>query len=116
MTKFQTAQERPARIPHDFDPSVIVQLHDDPNTDATELIACSAGSPEDILIALEELEQDLTLECIENQIRAQNNTGRHYFDQIAPTTTNLSFMDRYTKVCIHKPSRWKACLKPTREQ
>ena len=84
MTKFQTAQERGPRIPHDFDPSVIFQLHDDPITDVTELIACSSGSPEDILIALEELAQESYLD--------QEDT-RYSLEQMAPTTTNIQDKD-----------------------
>ena len=55
-TLFQTAQERPARIPHNFDPSVIFALHEEPEPDYIETFACSSGlDPESILIALEEL-------------------------------------------------------------
>ena len=95
MTKFQTAQERHPRNVWSYDPSVIFALHEDPITDVTELIACSSGSPEDILIALEELAQDNDLlDCIEQQLATSNNTGRHYFDQIAPTSTNIQDKDK----------------------
>ena len=93
-TLFQTAQEKATRIPHDFDPSVIVQLHEEPEPDYIDNFPCSFGDPESILIALEELESDLTLECIEQQLCIQNNTGRNYFDQIAPTTTNIQDKDK----------------------
>tara|TARA_R100000734_G_C3310242_1_gene101019 strand:+ start:1218 stop:1541 length:324 start_codon:yes stop_codon:yes gene_type:complete len=107
MTKFQTAQERQPRNVWSYDPSAIYQLHDDPITDITELITCSSGSPEDILIALESLAQESYLDQTET---------RQTIEITLPTTTNLSEMDRYTKVAIHKPSRWKACLKPTSER
>ena len=79
-TLFQTAQERPARIPHDFDPSVIFALHEEPEPDYIDTFACSSGSPEDILIALEELAQESYL--------APEDT-RYSLEQMAPTTTNL---------------------------
>ena len=109
MTKYQTAQERHPRNVWSYDPSAIHQLHDEPITDVTELIPCSSGDPEAILIALEELEQDLTLECIEQQLATSNNTGRHYFDQIAPTTTNLSDNDRIGKVAFCRITRMNQC-------
>ena len=106
-TLFQTAQERHPRNVWSHDPSVIFALHEDPKPDYIETVACSAGSPEDILIALEELAQESHLD---------SEDTRYSFERIAPTTTNLSFMDRYTECFIHKPSRWKACLKPTSER
>ena len=80
MTKFQTAQERGPRIPHDYDLFAIHQLHDDPIADVTELIASGFGSPEDILIALEELAQDSYLDQEETRLS---------LEQMAPTTTNI---------------------------
>ena len=85
MTKFQTAQERGPRIPHDYDLFAIHQLHDDPITDVTELIACSSGSPEDILIALESLAEESYLD--------QEDT-RYSLEQMAPTTTNIQDKDK----------------------
>ncbi len=85
MTKYQTAQERGPRIPHDFDPSVIFALHEEPVTDVTELIACSSGSPEDILIALEELAQESYLD---------QEDVRYSLEQMAPTTTNIQDKDK----------------------
>tara|TARA_Y100000592_G_scaffold100237_1_gene179334 strand:- start:1548 stop:1844 length:297 start_codon:yes stop_codon:yes gene_type:complete len=85
MAKFQTAQERTTRIPHDFDPSAIFQLHDDPITDVTELIVDSFGDPESILIALEELAQESYLD--------QEDT-RYSLEQMAPTTTNIQDKDK----------------------
>jgi len=99
-TLFQTAQERPDRIPHDYDPSVIIQLHEEPDTDITELIACSSGSPEDILIALEELAQELYFD--------QEDT-RYSLEQMAPTTTNLSDNDRIGKVAFCRITRMNQC-------
>ncbi len=85
MTKFQTAQERPARTIHDYDLFAIHQLHDDPIADVTELIACSSGSPEDILIALEELAQESYLDPEDT---------RYSLEQMAPTTTNIQDKDK----------------------
>tara|TARA_X000001388_G_scaffold76960_1_gene75837 strand:+ start:142 stop:438 length:297 start_codon:yes stop_codon:yes gene_type:complete len=85
MTKFQTAQERPARTIHDYDLFAIVQLHEDPVTDVTELIACSSGSPEDILIALESLREESYLDEYES---------RYSLEQMAPTTTNIKDKDK----------------------
>jgi len=85
MTKFQTAQERHPRNVWSYDPSVIFALHEDPITDVTELIACSSGSPEDILIALEELAQESYLD--------QEDT-RYSLEQMAPTTTNIQDKDK----------------------
>ena len=96
MTKYQTAQERHPRNVWSYDPSAIHQLHDDPNTDVTELIPCSSGSPEDILIALEELDQESYLD---------SEDTRYYFDQIAPTTTTLKDTDRIGKVAFCRITR-----------
>jgi len=85
MTKFQTAQERHPRNVWSYDPSAIHQLHDDPITDVTELIACSSGSPEDILIALEELAQESYLDPEDT---------RCSLEQMAPTTTNIQDKDK----------------------
>ena len=85
MTKFQTAQERHPRNVWSYDPSVIFALHEEPDTDITELIACSSGSPEDILIALEELAQESYLD--------QEDT-RYSLEQMAPTTTNIQDKDK----------------------
>ena len=101
MTKFQTAQERPARIPHNYDLFAIHQLHDDPITDVTELIACSGGSPEDILIALEELAQESYFDETET---------RQAIELTAPTTTNLTDNDRIGKVAFCRITRTKQCL------
>lgn len=100
MTKFQTAQERPARTIHDYDLFAIVQLHEDPVTDVTELIACSSGSPEDILIALESLREESYLDEYES---------RYSLDQMAPTTTNLTDNDRIGKVAFCRITRAKQC-------
>jgi len=80
MTKYQTAKERGIRGPHDFDPSVIFALHEEPEPDYIDTFACSSGSPEDILIALEELAQESYLDPEDT---------RCSLEQMAPTTTNI---------------------------
>tara|TARA_B100000287_G_C20360371_1_gene673551 strand:- start:215 stop:571 length:357 start_codon:yes stop_codon:yes gene_type:complete len=108
-TLFQTAQERHPRNVWSHDPSVIFPLHEEPEPDYIETIACSSGSPEDVLIALEELEKGLVLECIEQQLATSNNTGWRFFEEIAPTTTNLKDTDRIGKVAFCRITRMNQC-------
>ena len=59
MTKFQTAQDKTPRSPHTFDPSLIHQLHDDPEPDNMDTFASSSIDPETALIMKEELDDEM---------------------------------------------------------
>lgn len=77
MTKFQTAQEKSPRSPHTFDPSLIHQLHDDPEPFEIDTVASHSATPEELLLIKEALQE-------------LNATERfNQFFEIAPTTTNI---------------------------
>ncbi len=78
MTIYQTAQEKRPRSEHTFDPSLIHQLHDDPEPSIEDTLLSYSANPEELLLLKEELEQELW----------------ERLEEIAPTTSNLSESDR----------------------
>jgi hypothetical protein len=94
-TLFQTAQERPVRIPHDFDLAAIIQLHEEPEPDYMDTFSSSSIDPETALLLKEEYGGDNSeMPAYEYIEEALENT--------APTTCNIK--DRH---------RWALHIKPT---
>ena len=95
MTLFQTALDRESRKLWNHDPSVIIQLHDDPEPDYIDTFASGSIDPETALLLKEEYGGDNSempaYEYIEDAL-----------DNTAPTTCNIN--DRH---------RWAIHLKQT---
>ena len=105
MTKFQTAQENPyspnnptdhaswcpnapRRGYFDFDPSAIVQLHEEPEPDYIDTFASSAIDPETALLLKEEYGGD-------NSEMPAYEYIEEALDNTAPTTCNIKDSHRW---------------------
>ncbi len=95
MTLFQTAQEREPRNLWSYDPSAIIQLHDDPEPDYIDTFESSSIDPETALLLKEEYGGD-------NSEMPAYEYIEEALDNTAPTTCNIN--DRH---------RWAIHLKQT---
>ena len=91
MTLFQSADRQPLSPNHYHNPSLIEQLHDDPEPFEQDTFASYSANPEEILMAKEAL---LNEYCWSDQIseymaQELNEDADYHFESIAPTTTNL---------------------------
>jgi hypothetical protein len=91
MTLFQSADRQPLNHNHYYNPSLIEQLHDDPEPSAEDSIASYSANPEEILMAKEALLNGHSLSSLTDGHFAHelNEDADYHFYAIAPTTTNL---------------------------
>ena len=91
MTLFQSADRQPLNLDHYHNPSLIEQLHDDPEPFEQDTFVSYSANPEEILMAKEAL---LNEYCWSDQIseymaQELNEDADCLFEEVAPTTTNL---------------------------
>ena len=91
MTLFQSADRQPLNPNHFHNPSVIDQLHDDPEPFEQDTFASYSANPEEILMAKEALLNEYSWSAHIGDGFAQelNEEADCLFEEVAPTTTNL---------------------------
>jgi len=99
MTLFQSADRQPLNHNHYHNPSLIEQLHDDPEPFEQDTLPSYSANPEEILMAKEALLHEYTWNDHISSFFEQeiNEEADGIFEAIAPTTTNLKKTHRWVK-------------------